>query len=39
VQTDGYSNVAWSYLPDYGGYVSNVYIDVADSWLPGVPTC
>jgi hypothetical protein len=39
VQTDGYSNDAWSYLPDYGGYVSNIYIDVADSWLPGVPTC
>lgn len=39
VQVDGHSNDAWSYLPDYGGYVSNIYIDVADSWLPGVPNC
>lgn len=39
VQVDGHSNDAWSYLPDYGGYVSNIFIDVADSWLPGVPTC
>lgn len=39
VQADGHSNDAWSYLPDYGGYVSNIFIDVADSWLPGVPTC
>lgn len=35
----GYSNDGWSYLPDYGGYVSNIFIDVAESWLPGVPTC
>ncbi|MFG3321111.1 N-acetylmuramoyl-L-alanine amidase [Streptomyces sp. NPDC048171] len=39
VEYDGYSNDAWSYLPDYGGYVSNIFIDVADAWLPGVPTC
>lgn len=39
VQSNGYSNDAWSYLPDYGGYVSNIYIDNAASWLPGVPNC
>ncbi|MFE5393201.1 hypothetical protein ACFQ9U_01435 [Streptomyces sp. NPDC056568] len=39
VNHDGYSNDAWSYLPDYGGYVSNIFIDVADAWLPGVPDC
>ncbi|TXS52913.1 hypothetical protein [Streptomyces sp. t39] len=39
VQIDGWSNDAWSYLPDYGGYVSNIYIDVPEGWLPGVPTC
>jgi biotin carboxyl carrier protein len=39
VHYDGYSNDAWSYLPDYGGYLSNIFIDVADAWLPGVPTC
>ncbi|MYS74826.1 hypothetical protein GTY88_31070, partial [Streptomyces sp. SID5926] len=39
VNYEGYSNDAWSYLPDYGGYVSNIFVDVADPWLPGVPTC
>ncbi|MFG2841038.1 hypothetical protein ACGFYE_39335 [Streptomyces zaomyceticus] len=39
VQVDGYSNDAWSYLPDYGGYISNIYIDIPEGWLPGVPTC
>ncbi|WP_229700741.1 N-acetylmuramoyl-L-alanine amidase [Streptomyces camponoticapitis] len=39
VNYQGYSNDAWSYLPDYGGYISNIFIDVSDSWLPGVPTC
>ncbi|MEV6260079.1 hypothetical protein AB0M42_04855 [Streptomyces sp. NPDC051784] len=39
VEADGHSNDAWSYLPDYGGYISNIFIDVADSWLPGMPNC
>ncbi len=39
VTSDGYTNDAWSYLPDYGGYISNIFIDVPDAWLPGVPTC
>ncbi|MEV5428201.1 N-acetylmuramoyl-L-alanine amidase [Streptomyces sp. NPDC052701] len=39
VTYDGHSNDAWSYLPDYGGYISNIFIDVPDAWLPGVPTC
>ncbi|MGX1025842.1 hypothetical protein RKD38_000523 [Streptomyces ambofaciens] len=39
VEYDGYSNDASSYLPDHGGYVSNIVIDVDDAWLPGVPTC
>ncbi|MEV8127269.1 hypothetical protein AB0P07_24760 [Streptomyces sp. NPDC085944] len=39
VEYDGYSNDAWSYLLDRGGYVSNIFIDVDDAWLPGVPTC
>ncbi|MFJ6852916.1 hypothetical protein ACIQM3_20675 [Streptomyces sp. NPDC091271] len=39
VEADGHTNDAWSYLPDYGGYISNIFIDVADSWLPGVPNC
>ncbi|WP_405609879.1 N-acetylmuramoyl-L-alanine amidase [Streptomyces sp. NBC_01511] len=39
VNYQGYSNDAWSYLPDYGGYISNIFIDVSDAWLPGVPNC
>ncbi|GAA3995959.1 hypothetical protein GCM10022384_49080 [Streptomyces marokkonensis] len=39
VNYDGHSNDAWSYLPDYGGYVSNIFLDVTDPWLPDVPTC
>ncbi|MFI5757262.1 hypothetical protein [Streptomyces sp. NPDC051569] len=35
----GITNDAWSYLPAYGGYISNIFIDVADQWLPGVATC
>ena len=35
----GYTNDAWAYLPDYKGYMSNIFIDVADQWLPGVPEC
>ncbi|WP_244941772.1 hypothetical protein [Streptomyces rubrogriseus] len=39
VEYDGYSNDAWSYLPDHGGYVSDLFIHVDDARLPGVPTC
>ena len=36
---DGITNDAWSYLPAYGGYISNIFVNVPDAWLPGVPTC
>jgi hypothetical protein len=39
VNAEGYSNDGWAYLPGYGGYISNIYIDVPEAWLPGVPTC
>ncbi|WP_051370426.1 hypothetical protein [Streptomyces sp. 142MFCol3.1] len=39
VNYQDYSNDAGSYLPDYGGYISNIFIDVDDAWLPGVSTC
>ncbi|MFD7312866.1 hypothetical protein [Streptomyces sp. NPDC059883] len=39
ITVDGITNDGWSYLPDYGGYVSTIFIDVAEAWLPGVPTC
>ena len=34
---DGFTNDAWAFMPDLHGYMSNIYIDVADAWLPGVP--
>ncbi|GAA4933081.1 M23 family metallopeptidase [Streptomyces coeruleoprunus] len=39
VNAEGYSNDAWAHIPAFGGYVSNIYIDHKDAWLPGVPTC
>lgn len=35
----GLSNDAWSFVPDLGGYVSNIFIDHPDAWLPGVDEC
>jgi hypothetical protein len=39
VHAEGYSNDAWAYVPGLGGYISNIYIDHPDAWLPGVRTC
>ncbi|MGP3979725.1 NlpC/P60 family protein [Streptomyces sp. KR80] len=38
VTSDGYTNDAWSYLPDYKAWVTNIYIK-GPAWLEGVPTC
>ncbi|MFJ2577208.1 NlpC/P60 family protein [Kitasatospora aureofaciens] len=38
VNAEGYTNDAWSYLPDYHGWISNIYIQ-GPAWLPDVPTC
>ncbi|GGU47418.1 C40 family peptidase [Streptomyces lavendofoliae] len=38
VTADGHTNDAWSYLPDYGAWVTNIYIQ-GPAWLDGVPTC
>ncbi|MEU3777038.1 NlpC/P60 family protein [Streptomyces sp. NPDC032472] len=38
VTSDGYTNDAWSYLPDYRAWVTNIYIQ-GPAWLDGVPTC
>ncbi|MFD1830213.1 hypothetical protein ACFSJS_11105 [Streptomyces desertarenae] len=35
----GRTDDAWAYLPDHGGYVPTVFIDVPEGRLPGVPTC
>lgn len=38
VTSDGYTNDAWSYLPDYKAWMTNIYIK-GPAWLDGVPTC
>ncbi|MBT2470807.1 C40 family peptidase [Streptomyces sp. ISL-66] len=38
VTSDGYTNDAWSYLPDYGAWMTNIYIQ-GPEWLEDVPTC
>jgi hypothetical protein len=39
VVIDPYRNAWWAYLPEYGGYMTNIYIDSPDNTLPGVPEC
>ena len=34
-----WSNDTWSFLPEHGGYVNNVYIADPAKVLPGVPIC
>ncbi|WP_217132107.1 hypothetical protein [Streptomyces sp. AC558_RSS880] len=34
-----YTNEWWAYLPQHGGYISNIYISSPDNKLPGVPEC
>ncbi|MFE7558288.1 hypothetical protein [Kitasatospora sp. NPDC057500] len=34
-----YVNDWWAYLPQYGGYVTNIYLQSPGNQLPGVPTC
>ncbi|MET9322812.1 NlpC/P60 family protein [Streptomyces sp. NPDC003038] len=38
VTAEGYTNDAWSYLPDYKAWVTNIYIQ-GPAWLDSVPTC
>ncbi len=38
VTSEGYTNDAWSYLPQYGGWITNIYMK-GDAWLAGVPAC
>lgn len=38
VTSDGYTNDAWAYLPDYKAWMTNIYIQ-GPAWLDGVPTC
>jgi hypothetical protein len=32
-------NEWWTYLPDLGGYMSNIYFEYPDNQLPSVPVC
>jgi hypothetical protein len=34
-----YTNDWWAYLPQYGGYMTNIYISSPGNQLPGVPVC
>ncbi|WP_406724913.1 hypothetical protein WJ438_09980 [Streptomyces sp. GD-15H] len=39
VRASGLSNDAWSFVPALGGYISNIFIDHPDPWLPGIDEC
>ncbi|WP_433361177.1 hypothetical protein ACQPZX_28025 [Actinoplanes sp. CA-142083] len=34
-----YRNPWWAYLPQFGGYMTNIYVNSPDNKLPGVPDC
>jgi hypothetical protein len=39
VSVDGYTNAWWAYLPERGGYMTNIYVISPGDKLPGVPDC
>ncbi|MFF8035619.1 hypothetical protein [Streptomyces sp. NPDC016626] len=39
VSVPPYTNEWWAYLPQHGGYISNIYISSPDNKLPGVREC
>ncbi|GAA3487012.1 hypothetical protein [Streptomyces cremeus] len=34
-----YTNDWWAYLPQYGGYVTNIYLSVPENQVPGLRLC
>ncbi|WP_405021211.1 hypothetical protein OHV05_34225 [Kitasatospora sp. NBC_00070] len=38
VSAEGTTNDAWSYLPDHGGWITNIYVE-GPAWLANVPDC
>ena len=34
-----YRNPWWAYLPQFGGYMTNIYVNSPDNRLPSVPDC
>ncbi|MFF3334056.1 hypothetical protein ACFYWX_31645 [Streptomyces sp. NPDC002888] len=39
VSAPPYVNDWWAYLPQYGGYMTNIYLSVPENQVPGVPVC
>jgi hypothetical protein len=39
VNASGHTNNAWSFVPALGGYLSNIFIDHPDAWLPDIGEC
>ncbi|GAA2258197.1 hypothetical protein [Streptomyces indiaensis] len=39
VSVPPYTNEWWAYLPQYGGYISSIYLSSPDNRLPNVPEC
>lgn len=39
VEVPPYTNDWWAYVPQYGGYLTNIYIQNESNELPGVPVC
>ncbi|MFI6412644.1 hypothetical protein [Streptomyces sp. NPDC050585] len=39
VSVPPYVNDWWAYLPQYGGYMTNIYLSSPDNQVPGVPIC
>ncbi|MEU9094752.1 hypothetical protein [Streptomyces sp. NPDC048428] len=39
VSVPPYLNDWWAYLPQYGGWITNIYISTPGNTLPGVPNC
>ena len=39
VSVPPYVNDWWAYLPQYGGWITNIYITSSGNTLPGVPRC
>ncbi|MES5820711.1 hypothetical protein [Streptomyces sp. RG80] len=39
VQVPPYTNDWWAYLPQYGGWISNIYISSPDNKMPDVKDC
>ncbi|MFF2526356.1 hypothetical protein [Streptomyces liangshanensis] len=39
VNVPPYTNQWWAHLPQYGGYMTNIYLNSPGNELPGVPVC